>query len=229
MQKGSLTASRTFLAFIALLLLPQVNALAAGEKVKHPVGLSPGPEWKVLSMFSGTDSYYSIVEENGEKLIRARYKPPQKTVILYRQVDSPPGCSTMSWKWRVFKPPFKDGLKPGRIELDNPAAVYVYFQNGLRKYVIKYVVSVQNPQGANFLSNDSTLLRKLHFVVLRGLPLKIGEWVKEEVNFAADFRKYFLDGKPDGEVPPVTGIGILSDGDDTGSVVETDYAGFELR
>ena len=222
-------ASRTRLAILALLLLTPAVVLAAGEKAKRTTGIPLGPEWKVLSIFSGTDSYYTIVEENGEKLIRARYKPPQKTVILYRQLDAPPGYSTMSWKWRVHKPPFKEGLKPGRIELDNPAAVYVYFQDGLRKYVIKYVVSVQNPPGANFLSNDSTLLQKLHFVVLRGLPLKIGEWVKEEVNITADFRKYFLDGKPDGEVPPVTGIGILSDGDDTGSVVEADYAGFELR
>ena len=215
--------------FIVFLLLLPVIALAAEEKAKHSVRISPGPEWKVLSIFSGKDSYYSMVEENGEKLIRAQYKPPQKTVILYRKLDTPLGYSTMTWKWRVFKPPFKEGLKPGRIDLDNPAAVYVYFQNGLKKYVIKYVVSVQNPPGANFLSDDSTLLQKLHFIVLRGLSLKIGEWMKEDVNLTADFRKHFLSGKPDGEVPPVTGIGILSDGDDTDSAVEADYAGFELR
>jgi len=190
------------------------------------VSLSPGPEWKILSIFSGKKSYYSIVEEEGEKIISARYDPKLDTVIFYRKLYQSKSYSVLKWKWRVHKFPINaDELVPGR--MDSAAAVYVYFQSGLRKYVIKYIWSTAYPRGKNWLTGDSNYFNKLQVSVKEGPPPVVDEWISEEANISEDFRRFFLKGKDD-EIPPVVGVGVLTDGDGTMSFVEADYAEFLL-
>jgi len=190
------------------------------------VSLSPGPEWKILSIFSGKKSYYTIIEEDGEKLIRAKYNPDLDTVIFYRKLYQSKPYTILKWKWRVHKFPINaDELVPGR--MDSAAAVYVYFQSGLRKYVIKYIWSTAYSRGKNWLTGDSNYFNKLQVSVKEGPPPVTGEWISEEANISDDFRRFFLKGK-DEEIPPVVGVGVLTDGDGTMSFVEADYADFLL-
>jgi hypothetical protein len=217
--------SRSFIPAAAV-LTAAVPALLAQDGERRVVSITPGPEWKMLSTFSGKTNYYSILDEDGVRLIRAKYDPSLDTVILYRKLHQPRAYGMMRWKWRVHKFPVNaDETVPGR--MDSAGAVYAYFQSGIRKWVIKYVWSVEHPRGKNWLTSDSTFLNKMQLVVLEGPPTRTGEWVSEEVSLASDFRKFFLGGK-DGEVPSVVGVGVLTDGDGTGSVVEADYAGFML-
>jgi hypothetical protein len=51
-----------------------------------------------------------------------------------------------------------------------------------------------------------------------------GEWAEERVNVAEHYKKYF---KTD-ELPKPEGIGLLTDGDDTGSRSRGDYARFRV-
>ena len=108
--------------------------------------------------------------------------------------------------------------------MDNAAAVYVYFDTTFRQYVLKYVWSVKYDPGYNFRSADSSIFRKLQVVVREGPPPWLDAWVTETVDPVDDFKKYFGDD----DVPPIAGLGILSDGDGTKSMVEADYADFEL-
>lgn len=215
-----------YLAAAAVLLL-LAGPLSADEGKKKVVNLTPGAEWKILSTFSGKVSYYRFVEEDGAKAIHASYDPKLDTVIMYRKLHQPRSYASLKWKWRVGKFPVNANEKiEGR--MDSAAAVYVYFKETLREYAIKYVWSVSLEKGTHFQTADSNLLKRMHLVVQEGPPPETGKWRTEEADLQADFRKYFRDGKADAEVPPVVGIGLLSDGDGTQSFVEADYAGFQL-
>ena len=71
----------------------------------------------------------------------------------------------------------------------------------------------------NLVSQDTIVLQS-------GGPLN--KWVTEEIDPTADFRKHFRDGDPDGHVPDLVGIGLMTDGDQTKSESSADYGGFEL-
>ena len=60
-----MTKLKYLAAAAALLLL--AGPLSADEGRKKVVSLTPGPEWKILSTFSGKVSYYRFVEEDGAK------------------------------------------------------------------------------------------------------------------------------------------------------------------
>ena len=67
----------------------------------------------------------------------------------------------------------------------------------------------------------------MQVVVQQGVPPVTGEWRSECVDPLADFRRYFHAG-PNESVPHLVGIGVLSDGDGTKTVVESDYADFSV-
>lgn len=220
---GPMVAALAFLA--ATLLLPRLSA--ATEKETRDTDLKPGPEWKILSMFSGNDNYYSFAEQDGVPFIKARYQPPFKSAVLYHEVDNRAVYKAISWRWRAHRFPKQAAPDKDKGELDCPGGVYVLFKKGLFYRVLKYVWSVNQPPGSNYRHPKSSFFAKMHVVVLEGPPPRPGIWIEESVNPVADFRKYFELGEGD-KVPALYGIGILSDGDDTKSVVETDYAGFKV-
>jgi hypothetical protein len=208
----------------ALFLLPTI---LSGAATSNQVIIAPGPQWKILSMFSGKNNYYSVMAEAGTDFIRAEYEPGQDTAILYRQLDHPGLYAKLQWKWRVLKFPVgaNESIEGRR---DSAAAVYVYFQTTFKKYVIKYVWSLVLPEGYNYRDADSNYLQKLHIVVLRGPPPKTDLWLDAQANPVEDFKRYYGDCVDPNDIPPIAGIGILTDGDGTGSYVVADYAGFRL-
>jgi hypothetical protein len=210
-------------------VIPVLFAAAAGaQEEKRVVNLSPGPEWKIASTFSGKTNYYAVVEDGKEKVLHAAYDPKLDTAILYRKLKVPRPYRAMKWKWRVAKFPV-GANETIEGKMDSAASVYVYFEGTFKKYLIKYVWSAALEKGKHFETADSGVLKRMHLVVKEGPPPKTGEWRVEEVDLHADFRNFFFGGRADEEVPPVVGIGVLSDGDGTRSVVEADYAGFQLR
>ena len=61
---------------------------------------------------------------------------------------------------------------------------------------------------------------RLRLIRLEGEPVQ-----KRDVEL---FRQHFTNGDPRSEVPELQGIGLMSDGDQTGSISAADYAGFVL-
>ncbi len=181
-------------------------------------------EWKRLPQYSGPDIYYKILNEEGVDFLRAHFKPEYRTTIFYRKLPKVPArYKRLRFKWRVYK--FPEGANEtieGR--MDAAASVYLFFKDGIRKYVIKYIFSMANKKGFNFRASDSNFFNKLHIVVIEDRVSELGKWLEYEIDFYDDFKKYFE--KED--VPPLMGIGILSDGDGTKKEVITDYTGFYL-
>lgn len=214
---------RAFFVFIALTLF---FGIATSEEKRHRVNIKIpiDSEWKRLPQYSGPDIYYKILNEEGINFLRAHYKPELKTTIFYRKLPKlSPKYKKLRFKWRVYK--FPEGANEtieGR--MDAPASVYLFFKDGIKKYVIKYIFSMANKKGFNFRASDSNFLNKLHIVVIEDRVSEAGKWLDYEINFYEDFKKYFERE----DVPPLMGIGVLSDGDGTKKEVIADYAEFIL-
>lgn len=199
-------------------------ALSSADDSKHKVNVKVpiDQEWKRLPQYSGPDIYYKILNEEGVTFLRAEFKPKYKTTIFYRKLPKIPArYKKLKFKWRVYKfPEGADETIEGR--MDAAASVYLFFKDGLKKYVIKYIFSLAHKKGFNFRSSDSNFINKLHVVVIEDRYNEVGKWLEEEIDFYSDFKKYFEKE----EVPQLMGIGILSDGDGTKREVVADYADF---
>jgi len=126
----------------------------------------------------------------------------------------------MQWRWRAQVLP-RNGNECASGLGDSAAAVYITWKRGLRWYSLKFIWSTDAPVGATcnrirnpFVASDS--------IVLRSGPATNG-WEEEVVDPEELFRQHF-----DRDVPELQGIGLMTDGDQTGSMSAADYAGFVL-
>jgi len=87
------------------------------------------------------------------------------------------------------------------------------------------ILQVRYPPGINIRTEESNAVSKMQLVIKRGPGGPLNTWFDEEIDLAEVFTKYFPETD---EVPKIVGIGLLSDGDGTKSLVEADYAAFEL-
>jgi hypothetical protein len=174
-----------------------------------------------------TTSYYRVIDDGHDSYIHGLYLPPRDTVTLFHEVPDQlrNGVRRMSWRWRAFVLPRKgdecaDGLG------DSAANVYVTWKRGFRWYTLKFIWSAEAPLGATcnqirnpFMASDSIVLRT---------GTTSAAWVEESIDPQALFRQHFADGDPNADIPELQGIGLMSDGDQTGSPSGADYADFVL-
>ena len=96
---------------------------------------------------------------------------------------------------------------------DSAAAVRLVFDtNPLLGKSLKYIWSETLPKGTIIKS------RNQYIVVLRSGSGETGEWVWEEVNAYEDYRRLF-----GGDPRPVDLVGLLTDSDNTKTLVKADY------
>jgi hypothetical protein len=177
-------------------------------------------DFQVVTERSGPVNYYTVVD--GE-FIRAIYLPPLETTVLGIAADSR-APKRLRWRWRALMLPVGgDECAEGR--KDSGAAIYVTWKRGLRWYTLKYVWSAVGRRGATCARKRNPLVAQDTIILESGGPL--GLWVDEELDLEAEFRSHFAEDAADG-LPDFKGLGLLSDGDQTGSVSAADYAGFEL-
>ncbi len=182
--------------------------------------------WHVVEQKSGPVNYYSVVSEGGKTFVRSRYTPPLKTVVLgWKPSDTARGLHRLRWWWRAqVLPVGGDECVDGKG--DSAAVVYVSWKRGLRYYTLKYVWGSVGKKGNvcdrkrnPFLAQDTVILES-------GLTNR--EWRNVELDLNAEFRSHFADGNANAEVPALFGIGLMSDGDQTGSVSSADFGTFTL-
>lgn len=184
-------------------------------------------EFQIVKRDSGPVNYYEVQQGAEGAYIHAAYKPPLETVTLGIEApdDLKKSAQRLRWRWRALTLPVH-GDECQDEPKDSAAAIYVSFRRGFKWYALKYIWSTEAPIGVTcnkkrnlFMAQDSIVLRS-------GGPLN--QWMSEEINLAAEFRKHFADGDPAAEVPRFMGVGLLTDGDQTLTQSAADYAGFEL-
>jgi hypothetical protein len=210
----------------ALLVLVALGAapLSAGGG-EHQVSISPR-SFKVLEQDSGPVNYYSVQTEGDTVFLHAAYKPGLATVVLAAVVpeEARKGVSRVSWRWRVHSLP-KDSNDCGPGFSDSGAAVFLTFKSGMKYKILKYVWSTNGTVGSFCQSKRGWFLDRDTILLHVGGPLDV--WQTEEVNPRADYAKHF-ETKLE-EVPDLVGVAVMTDGDQSNSVVESDYADFLVR
>jgi Protein of unknown function (DUF3047) len=216
--------SRVLLALLAAASTdggaPQAPA-AGAQQVSIPV-----KSFKVLEQDSGPVNYYTVGSEGDTSFIHAAYKPPLATVVLAAVVpeEARKLVSRVSWRWRVHSLP-KDSNDCGPGFSDSGASVFLTFKSGMKYKILKYVWSTTGKVGSFCQSKRGWFLDRDTILLHVGGPL--GVWQSEEVDPRAAFAKHF-DTKLE-DVPDFVGIAVMTDGDQSNSGVESDYADFLVR
>ena len=166
---------------------------------------------------------YTIREEKGNRYLHA--DDDGSSVIILKQVGewNANEYPVLSWRWRATVLPEGGDERIGS-KNDSSVAVYVVLdQNfiGVPK-TLKYVWSTTVPVGTHYRREG---IGRPHVIVLESGKEKLGQWVEESVDVHADYIRIF------GKKPPrkAVGIGILTDGNATGTDSKGDYDDFVVH
>jgi hypothetical protein len=207
----------------AVISLAAATLHAAGAARQNTVDLH---EFRVIAKTSGPDNYYRVVEQP-EPYIHASYRPPMKTTVLGFEMPEPRRrkIASIGWSWRALRlPRGGDECTPGKG--DSAASVYVTWKRGFKWYSIKYVFSATGSKGRTCASKRNAFRAQDTVIVDSGAPLD--EWRTVRIVPDTEFRGHFEGGDSTASVPDLVGIGIMTDGDQTGSESSADYANFVL-
>jgi len=127
----------------------------------------------------------------------------------------------LRWRWRI------DGVNTNGSErdlkkFDHAARVFIAFDTFIGPpRTLNYMWGDVEPAGTVLVHPKSE--RAQIFVVESG-NAKAGQWVSEERDVTADWKRVF----PDKTMPKIVGVGIMTDSDSLGQKLQGDYAGIEL-
>jgi Protein of unknown function (DUF3047) len=110
---------------------------------------------------------------------------------------------------------------------DSAGLLYVAWRAGLKWFVVKFVWSTSVPVGTRCL-HKSNPFRAEETVVLQSGPAHLNQWMPQEIDLDAEFRRAFENGNPKANVPTLKGLALLTDGDQTHSLSTGDWADFVL-
>jgi hypothetical protein len=219
-----------------LVLLTPAPAGSAPLDVAGFARLEPGAAlpsgWRPLAFTAtGPSTDYAIVRDGDAAALRAASHAAGSGLIRPVHVDLATH-PVLRWRWKVAGTVADADLTDRRRD-DAAARVIVTYayepaKLGLLRRaeyqairlvagdvppaILMYVWDGRLPAGRRF---DSPHAGFLKVVVARGAGDRTGAWADEEHDVAADYRRAF-----GGEPPAVTGIGVLTDTDDTrGSVI----------
>lgn len=241
-----MTSRRGFLALAGALLLPRsaraadavegmrFSALRAGE---------PLPGWLKPYAFENRPRHteYALVQDAGRTVLRARASASTSGLIRELRVD-PRTHPLLAWRWKIMNLLARSDLatKDGD---DFPARLYVTFDldpatlpigtritlalaraiwgEQVPLAALCYVWDTRAPQGT-IAPNAYT--DRVQMVVADSGPALVGRWVERERNLADDYRRAF-----GAEAPPVNGVVVSADTDNTGESAESFFGDIEFR
>ncbi len=166
------------------------------------------------------DVYYRILREsdnhylNGKTQGRAvNFGRAAKLVYRGREIKANLRLfQKLRWRWRVHNLP-EGSDETAKDKDDSAAAVRLVFgTNPLSGKSLKYIWSATLPSGTVIKR------RNRYAIVLRSGADHLDKWVWEEVNAYKDYRRLF-----GGDPRPADFLALLTDSDNTGTIVEADY------
>lgn len=161
------------------------------------------------------------------------YWPLDLDARVYRRLE---------WRWKIERVLEKADART-RAGDDYPARVYVAFRfdpatattwERLRygaikliygryppKHVVNYVWDNRLPAGTSL---DNAYTDRAKMIVVQSGRARVGEWVTEERDVYADYRRLFAV-----DPPPIAGVAVMTDTDDTGERAVAYYGALTLR
>ena len=205
---------------IWLLTLAGSRARAA-ETVLWQADFSHGlpADWENYAFF-GKKTDYTVIHNGTNTFLHASAVDACSALSIKLAMPAA-GQLKLRWRWHI------DGICPRGTErelatFDHAARVFVAFDTFLGPpRSLNYVWANVEPVG-DLLAHPKSGRAQM-FMVESGNP-KAGQWLTEERDLAADWKRAF----PDRPMPKVVGVGVMTDSDSLGGTVTGDYADIEL-
>lgn len=224
-------------AVVALILLTTLAGRASADGPMPlpfgPAASQPRAPWHVTGLPNQTKPYtaFSVVELDGRKALRIEADSSYGNLVHPLELKATPAA--LSWQWRVEQLIDADDLRQRSTD-DNAVKVCVSFDMPIEKVPflerqllraargkttepvpsasVCYVWDAHLPVGTSL---DNAFTRRIRYKVLQSGPARLHQWVAERRNIGADFLELFRDEST--EVPPVIGVLVGADSDNTHS------------
>jgi hypothetical protein len=231
-----MTAIRTRLACAAMLvcaaLPPRVAAADATALTPFKEAAPEPPQpWGFVGLPGQTKpkTRFSVVEIDGRKALRIEANESYGNIVHPMQFSGPK--ATLSWQWKVETPVPAPDLRTRQgddtsvkvcVFFDMPLDLVPFVERQLQKIAQSKttdplpnatVCYVWDPTLAAGTELDNAFTRRMRYIVLESGADKVGKWMTEKRNVMADFTRLF--GAESPKVPPIMGIAIGADADNT--------------
>jgi hypothetical protein len=184
--------------------------------------------WKPFYFLKKKHTVYSV-EHEGDKYRLWAESNASASALIYKEKFNVYEYPRVRWRWKVNNIYTKgdDGTKTGD---DYPMRIYVAFEydpenegffERVKNSLIKKIYGEDPPRSSlNYIwaSKEhkerimkSPFTSKAKIIILQQGSLNVGKWEDEDINIVGDYRRAF--GK---DPPPVAGIAIMNDADNTG-------------
>jgi len=162
--------------------------------------------WTPKSFKGNTE--YNVVNENGRTVVKATSHAAASGLVKEIRFD-PAHYRYLRWSWKIDHT-IKNGDEKTKAGDDYAARLYVVFPGRFfwQTKAINYIWANQLPKGES-IPNPFTVGAMM--VAVESGPAQAGQWLTEERDILADYRRLF--GEEPGEAEA---IAIMTDTDNTG-------------
>jgi hypothetical protein len=221
---------------LALAAFAASSGALAGDAALTPfggAGGAPQAPWKVVGLPQQTKPFtrFSVVEMDGKRALKIEADLSYGNLV--HPVKDAATPAQLSWQWRIEKPIEAADLREKRGD-DTAVKVCVFFDlpmdnvpfadrqllrlarsktsDPVPTATVCYVWDTKLPAGTTL---DNAFTRRMRYIVLESGTDRLNKWVGEKRDVAADFLKVFSDESK--TVPPIVGIAVGADSDNTQS------------
>jgi hypothetical protein len=194
-------------------------------------GSEPPPPWRVvgLPMQQKPFTRFSIVDVGGQRVLRLDADHSYGNLV--HPLTDGTAWHYLSWRWRVDVPNERADLRVTGGD-DSAAEVCVLFDMPMDEvpFVDRQLVRLARTQSPVLLPSatvcyvwdahfpigtelDNAFTRRVRMIILRGKDTPLRTWTQERRDIRADFLQLFGDEAK--EVPPIIGVSVSADADNT--------------
>jgi len=180
-------------------------------------GISNG--WQNVAFFKTPTEYK--VRQDGTNYFLQGVADKSCSALSIKLNLTPPKKLKLRWRWRI------DGVNTNGSErdlkkFDHAARVFVAFDTLIGPpRTLNYLWANTEPVGTTLEHPKSS---RAQLLMVESGNSKAGQWLAEERDIVADWKKLF----PDLPMPKIVGIGVMTDGDSLGLKLTGDYADIQL-
>jgi Protein of unknown function (DUF3047) len=213
-----------------------VVAPAWGEPLLESLvgpGSEPPAPWHVAGLPGQTKPFtrFSVVDLGGRRALRIEADESYGNLVHPLKPVLPP--LQLAWQWRVERPLEHADLRQKSgddtevkvcVFFDEPMDNLTFGERQLLRFArarstdpvptatICYVWDSRLPAGT---AVDSPFTRRLRYIVLQSGTSRLDQWVAERRDVGADYTRVF--GSESASVPPIVGVAVGADADNTKS------------
>jgi Protein of unknown function (DUF3047) len=221
-------------ALVAVVLSSLVGTAVAQARLAPlaTVGDMPSPPWRVVGVPRQKSplTRFALVDVDGRRALRIDADASYGNLV--HPLEPPQTASTLSWEWRADRTVAAGDLR-SKAGDDNALKVCVFFDLPLAQvpFVERQLLRLARSQSPEKLpaatvcyvwdgtlaagtALDNAYTRRLRYLVLQSGPAAPGAWRRERRDLTADFLQLF--GNESTQVPPIVGVAVGADADNTG-------------